>query len=138
MLHEDEDVYRERMEAFVSGLTGTSMVELVLVSIPIPMGIWLLGEAKVRLDSRERGLIIVVPTYLPCAHLTCPGCNRSTQIKQALLAGRRKALLMMSWHFFVLELLAVVFPAIASMVWPQLTVTLVLSMAITSEISCGC
>lgn len=48
MLREDEHAYRERMEAFVSDLTGTTMVELVLVSIPIPMGIWLLGEAKVR------------------------------------------------------------------------------------------
>lgn len=49
MLREDEHAYRERMEAFVSDLTGTTMAELVLVSIPIPMGIWLLGEAKVRL-----------------------------------------------------------------------------------------
>lgn len=49
MLREDEHAYRERMEAFVSDLTGTTMVELVLVSVPIPMGIWLLGEAKVRL-----------------------------------------------------------------------------------------
>lgn len=49
MLREDEHAYRERMEAFVSGLTGTTMAELVLVSIPIPMGIWLLGELKVRL-----------------------------------------------------------------------------------------
>lgn len=49
MLREDEHAYRERMEAFVSDLTGTTMAELVLVSIPIPMGIWLLGEVKVRL-----------------------------------------------------------------------------------------
>lgn len=49
MLREDEHAYRERMEAFVSDLTGTTMAELVLVSIPIPMGIWLLGEAKVQL-----------------------------------------------------------------------------------------
>lgn len=54
-------------------------------------------------------------------------------MKQALLAGRKKALPKMSWHFFVLEMLAVLFPAVACMVWPQLTVTLVLSMAITSE-----
>ncbi len=35
------------MEDFVSGLTGTTMLELVLVSIPIPVGLWLLAEAKV-------------------------------------------------------------------------------------------
>lgn len=45
--HEGEDAYRERMEAFVSDLTGTTMLELVVVSIPIPMGLWLLAEAKV-------------------------------------------------------------------------------------------
>lgn len=39
----------------------------------------------------------------------------------------------MSWHFFVLETLAVLFPAVACMVRPQLTVTLVLFMAIASE-----
>lgn len=39
----------------------------------------------------------------------------------------------MSRQFFVLEVLAVLFPAVACMVWPQLTVTLVVSMAITSE-----
>lgn len=55
MLREDEHAYRERMEAFVSGLTGTTMAELVLVSMPIPMGIWLLGETKVRCpDSKNR------------------------------------------------------------------------------------
>lgn len=47
MLHEDADAYRERQEEFISDLTGTTMVELVLVSTPIPMGIWLLAEAKV-------------------------------------------------------------------------------------------
>eukprot|EP00752_Nemacystus_decipiens_P016520 g14766.t2 len=72
------------------------MAELVLVSIPVPMGIWLLGEIK------------------------------------ALLGGRKKALPKMSWQLFVLELLAVLCPAVACMVGPQLTVTLVLSMAITS------
>eukprot|EP00903_Cladosiphon_okamuranus_P007892 g7624.t1 len=39
---------------------------------------------------------------------------------------------MMSWHLFVLEILAVLFPPVACMVWPQLTATLVLSMAIAS------
>lgn len=40
--------YRERKEASVTDLTGTTMLELLLVSTPIPMGMWLLSEAKVR------------------------------------------------------------------------------------------
>lgn len=66
------------------------------------------------------------------AQLTIP-MHLSANMKQALLAGRKKTMPKMGWHFFVLEMLAVLFPAVASMVWPPLTVTLVLSMAITSE-----
>ncbi|CAM9296987.1 unnamed protein product [Pylaiella littoralis] len=84
------------MEAFISDLTGTTMLELVLVSVPIPMGLWLLAEAK------------------------------------ALLAGRDKILPPMGLHDFMLEVLVVLFPAIASMVWPSLNFTVVLSMAFTS------
>lgn len=54
-------------------------------------------------------------------------------IHQALLAGREKALPIWGLHHFMLEILAVVFPAVASMVWPSLSFTLVLSMAFTSE-----
>lgn len=43
----DSDLYRERKEASISDLTGTTMLELVLVSTPIPIGIWLLSELKV-------------------------------------------------------------------------------------------
>ncbi|CAM9158988.1 unnamed protein product [Ectocarpus sp. 4 AP-2014] len=96
MLHEDADAYRERQEEFISDLTGTTMLELVLVSTPIPMGIWLLAEAKV------------------------------------LLAGYEKSLPAWGWQGFFVELLAVVFPALVCMLWPSLTVTLLLSMALTS------
>lgn len=63
--------------------------------------------------------------------LTTPGPIFA--IHQALLAGREKALPIWSLHHFMLEILAVVFPAVASMVWPSLSFTLVLSMAFASE-----
>ncbi|CAM9913139.1 unnamed protein product [Scytosiphon promiscuus] len=97
MLLEDEDTYRERKEAFVSGLAGTTMTELLLVSMPIPMGIWLLEEAKAALG----------------------GCETPS-------------LPFLGWCGFVLEMLAVIFPAAASMVWPSHTITIILSMAFAS------
>lgn len=57
MFHEDADAYRERQEEFISDLTGTTMLELVLVSTPIPMGIWLLPEAKVCVVSHTCSVI---------------------------------------------------------------------------------
>lgn len=48
---DDEDAYRARKEGSVAGLTGTSMAEILLFSTPIPVGLWLLGEAKVRQQS---------------------------------------------------------------------------------------
>ena len=48
---DDGDSYRKRKEASVSDLAGTTMLELVLVSTPIPTGIWLLAELKVSYDS---------------------------------------------------------------------------------------
>lgn len=48
-----QDGYRERKEAFVSDLTGTSMAELLLVCTPIPVGLWLLAEAKVCVLPQE-------------------------------------------------------------------------------------
>ncbi|CAM9376289.1 unnamed protein product [Hapterophycus canaliculatus] len=97
MLLEDADAYRERKEAFVSGLAGTTMLELVLVSTPIPMGMWLLAEAK------------------------------------ALLGGcENPSIRTLGWSGFVVEMLAVIFPAAASLVWPSQIITIVLSMAFAS------
>lgn len=50
--------YRVRQEAFVSNLNGTSMAEIVLVSIPMPLGLWLLSETKVRLSELNTIIII--------------------------------------------------------------------------------
>lgn len=44
---DDAVSYRVRQEAFVSNLNGTSMAEIVLVCIPIPLGLWVLSETKV-------------------------------------------------------------------------------------------
>lgn len=48
---DDAVSYRVRQEAFVSNLNGTSMSEIVLVSIPIPLGLWVLSETKVQLGE---------------------------------------------------------------------------------------
>jgi phosphatidylinositol glycan class W len=42
----DHDEYKAAKEAFVSGLHGTSMSEIVLVTIPLPIGLLLLGQVK--------------------------------------------------------------------------------------------
>lgn len=68
-------------------------------------------------------------------HLTYP-LKLLFAIHQALLAGREKAPPIFGLHDFMLEMLAVLFPALVSMVWPSLNFTLVLSMAFTGESSC--
>ncbi|CAM9479714.1 unnamed protein product [Discosporangium mesarthrocarpum] len=47
---EDDTGYKEEQELFVSGLTGTSMMELSLVGTTIPAGLWVLGETKALLQ----------------------------------------------------------------------------------------
>lgn len=78
--------------------------------------------------------------YITCTSSRKKNCTTLTiffhpflATHQALLAGRDKILPPMGLHDFMLEVLVVLFPAIASMVWPSLNFTVVLSMAFTSE-----
>jgi len=41
--------YKAAKEAFISGLSGGSMMEIVLLILPVPAGLWLHAEVKVRL-----------------------------------------------------------------------------------------
>lgn len=40
--------YRKAQEAFVSNHTGTTMGEILLVTIPLPLALWTYAEIKVR------------------------------------------------------------------------------------------
>lgn len=87
--HEGEGAYRERMEAFVSGLTGTTMLELVVVSIPIPMGLWLLAEAKVMCIGYNMKLLCdtaMIPMYMALTALfhNQDGTNSKTVVLYVL------------------------------------------------------
>lgn len=44
---EDSGAYRQRQIDSVSDLTGTTMKELILVTLPLPIGLWLLSEFQV-------------------------------------------------------------------------------------------
>lgn len=44
-MHDND--YRERQISFVSGLSGTTLAELVFVLLPLPVGVWLLAEMRV-------------------------------------------------------------------------------------------
>lgn len=74
------------------------MLELVLVSTPIPMGMWLLAESKAL----------------------------------ATLGGGKNTALLSGWQLFTFETLVVLFPALASTIWPSHVTTMVLSMALSS------
>ena len=56
-MNDDGKSYRERKEASISDLTGTTMLELVLVSTPIPMGMWLLAESQVSIITDHQRVL---------------------------------------------------------------------------------
>jgi hypothetical protein len=44
----NSDEYKAAKEAFVSNLNGTSIWEIILVTVPLPVGLWAYAEMKVR------------------------------------------------------------------------------------------
>lgn len=48
----DNASYKEAQEAFVSNHNGTTMAEIILVTIPLPIALFAYAEFKVRLRRR--------------------------------------------------------------------------------------
>lgn len=136
---DDGGSYRERKEASISDLTGTTMLELVLVSTPIPMGMWLLAESKVSFLSSHQ----IINVYFDYSVLTvrlrmqphdsCLSYEIVARQALATLGGGKNTALLSGWQLFTFETLVVLFPALASTIWPSHVTTMVLSMALSSE-----
>lgn len=143
----DENSYRMRKEASVSDLTGTTMMELVLVSTPIPMSVWLLMEVKVRCPFDYSVFVVCTKSEQwgsqtgrealdkICKYPTYVQRICKPTVRQALGGrhGHLNAAWALGWRGFTLEVLVVLLPSLAAMVWPACALTLLLSMAFASE-----